>query len=138
MQGVRLLVESEENKGSSFWYIQEFRKTASRIERVSTNDIPVGDAEEKPFKGIRVLLVEDNRMNVMVARSFLQNWGIEVDVAENGQEALSKLNIMKHQLILMDLHMPVMDGYEASQKIRERGIAIPIIALTANLREDIE
>ena len=74
----------------------------------------------------------------MVARSFLQNWGATVDVAENGKEALNKLDVKRHQLILMDLHMPIMDGYEASQKIREMNISIPIIALTANLRKDIE
>ena len=85
-----------------------------------------------------ILLVEDNAMNVMVAQTFLQRWGATIDVAENGLEALNKLDVSKHRLILMDLHMPVMDGYEASRKIRQQGIKVPIIALTATIPAEVE
>jgi len=77
-------------------------------------------------------------MNVLVAKSFLQSWGASIDVAINGQEALDKLDIIKHKLILMDLHMPIMDGYEATRKMRANGVTIPIVALTADLPQEIE
>jgi signal transduction histidine kinase/CheY-like chemotaxis protein len=136
LQGSSLNVSSEENKGSSFYFVQRFQKTTNNLDSVN---VPSNlTKEEKPFKGVSILLVEDNAINVLVARSFLQNWGAEVDVAENGVEAIKKLDIKRHQLILMDLHMPIMDGYEASRQLRKMNISIPIIALTANLRKDIE
>lgn len=137
LQGSSLIVTSEENKGSTFYFIQSFQKTTNNLDPVNVLN-SLSKKEEQPFIGISILLVEDNTINVMVARSFLQNWGAEVDVAENGRDAINKLDIKRHQLILMDLHMPIMDGYEASQKLREMNINIPIIALTANLRKDIE
>ena len=137
LQGSSLHVISQENKGATFYFVQSFKKTAKGLDHATILN-NLSKEEEKLFTGISILLVEDNAINVMVARSFLQNWGATVDVAENGKEALNKLDVKRHQLILMDLHMPIMDGYEASQKIREMNISIPIIALTANLRKDIE
>ncbi len=137
LQGSSLNVVSEEDKGSTFYFIQSFQKTASNLDQTNVLSTLNKD-EEKPFRGVSILLVEDNAINVMVARTFLQNWGADVDVAENGMEAIDKLDVNRHRLILMDLHMPIMDGFEASQKLREMNISIPIIALTANLRKDIE
>ncbi|MCY1516900.1 Aerobic respiration control sensor protein ArcB [compost metagenome] len=137
LQGVTLGVSSEENKGSVFYFEQRFQKTANSTEALAESSTP-GNEEIKSFPGVGVLLVEDNAINVMVARSFLQNWGAEVDVAINGEEAINRIDPRKHRLILMDLNMPVMDGYKASKKIRAMHIDIPIIALTANLRKDIE
>lgn len=136
LQGVDLMVESELNKGSIFYFVQNFDKTQNRIDTINYSTLSTEN--DMPFKGLSILLVEDNKINVMVARSFLQKWGAEIDVAGNGSEAIALLNKDKHQLILMDLHMPVMDGYVAAKIIRESGVQIPIIALTANLREDVE
>lgn len=136
LQGAELKLESEINKGSTFYFVKVFEKTRKLEE--STPIKTIYEVDEMPLKNKSILLVEDNKINVMVARSFLQNWGIHIDVAENGQEALDLLDPNKHQLVLMDLHMPIMDGYVAAKKIREKGIVVPIIALTANLREDIE
>jgi CheY-like chemotaxis protein len=61
-----------------------------------------------------------------------------VDVAGNGQEALEKLDSQRHRLVLMDLHMPVMDGYEATVLLRKRGETLPIIALTASTPKEVE
>jgi len=137
LQGTSLNVTSEENKGSTFYFVQSFQKTANNLDPVHVLSKLAKDIE-KPFTGISILLVEDNAINVMVARSFLQNWGAEVDVAENGRDAIHSFDEKRHRLILMDLHMPIMDGYEASHKLREMNIHVPIIALTANLRKDIE
>jgi CheY-like chemotaxis protein len=72
-------------------------------------------------------------MNVRVAQGLLQRWGGVVEVATNGQEALDQLDAARHRLVLMDLHMPVLDGYEATRRLRARGETLPIIALTASL-----
>ena len=84
------------------------------------------------------MLVEDNPLNVLVAQTMLENNGALVEVATNGVEALERLDATRHQLILMDLHMPVMDGYEATVLLRQRGETLPIIALTASMPKEVE
>jgi len=87
-----------------------------------------------PSKG-RILLVEDNDVNQRVAARMLEKEGYEVDVAFNGLEALEKLALVRPDIILMDLQMPLMDGYEATAAIRSQernGQHMPIIAVTAN------
>ena len=135
-QNSSLQLESEAGKGSTFFYIQTFTKSSkiTELQKVE-NNLP---EQQNSLTGIPILLVEDNSLNVLVAKTFLQRWGATVDVALNGQEALDMVDTTKHKLILMDMHMPVMDGYEATRKIRERGIKIPIIALTASVPDDIE
>ena len=89
--------------------------------------------------GQRLLLVEDNAVNQMVARGMLSRLGFEVDLAEHGEAALSKLADQDYALVLMDCNMPIMDGYETSRRMRAdpRWEKLPIIALTANaLQED--
>ncbi len=85
--------------------------------------------------GVRVLVVEDNRVNQQVARETLESWGLQVDVAPNGLRALEMAARARYHAILMDLQMPEMDGYEASRKLRERGDATPVIACTAHTLE---
>ncbi|MEX2336512.1 MAG: response regulator [Fulvivirga sp.] len=88
------------------------------------------------FKGFKVLLVEDNDINRLYAFNILKKWQCEVDGAENGYIALERLKSKHYDVILMDIQMPVMDGYEATRHIRETfkhpKKQIPIIALTAN------
>jgi signal transduction histidine kinase len=137
LQKSSLHVISEEGKGSTFYFIQTFEKSTKTLEKPDLqSNLP--PKEEKPLTGIHILLVEDNPINVMVAQTFLQRWGASIDVAVDGVEALEKLDTAKHSLVLMDLHMPVMDGYEAATKMRANGVTIPIIALTANLAKEIE
>lgn len=85
---------------------------------------------KKYFKG-KILLAEDNETNQLVAKDILKNMGLEVDIASNGEEAVELYNLNKYDLILMDLQMPVLDGFEATKKIREIDSKIPIIALSA-------
>ncbi|WP_028765644.1 PAS domain S-box protein [Shewanella fidelis] len=86
------------------------------------------------LKGKRILLVEDNEMNQEVASEFLEQVGVVLSIAENGQIALEKLTMQSFDLILMDCQMPVMDGYQATQALRKMpGLDdIPVIAMTAN------
>jgi CheY-like chemotaxis protein len=87
----------------------------------------------QPLRGINILLVEDSEFNILVATKFLKNWGAEIDVATNGLEALAIFNKDKHHLVLMDLYMPVLDGYEATKRLRQKGVKVPVIALTASM-----
>ncbi|MDB2697625.1 ATP-binding protein [Crocinitomicaceae bacterium] len=83
--------------------------------------------------GKKILLVEDNKLNVIVAESILKRFGLRISTAGNGQEALDVLQVSTFDLILMDLQMPIMDGLSATQAIRnELKLDIPIIALSAN------
>jgi signal transduction histidine kinase/ActR/RegA family two-component response regulator len=84
----------------------------------------------------RVLVVDDNSINLLLATSFLSKKGIEADTAVDGKEALEKLSNNPFDLILMDLRMPVMNGFECTRLIRKEGSQIPIIALTASAFED--
>ncbi|NOQ76431.1 MAG: response regulator [Methylococcaceae bacterium] len=95
---------------------------------------------EKPLLGRHILLVEDNEVNQHLALSLLKIHGMTADLAEDGQKALDRLSEGKYDCVLMDCQMPVMDGYMATQLIREQyGNDLPVIAMTANvMNEDIE
>ncbi|OZB33053.1 MAG: hybrid sensor histidine kinase/response regulator [Pseudomonas sp. 34-62-33] len=99
-----------------------------------------GSTQKQPEREgtARVLLVEDNPVNQMVAKGMLVKLGYQVQVAAHGAEALEMLEQEPIDLILMDCNMPVMDGYEASRRIRNNGrwLQLPIIALTANVLPD--
>ncbi|QKJ30176.1 response regulator [Mucilaginibacter mali] len=136
LQNAQLNLHSEEGKGSTFYFIQTFDKSAANAEQMQKDNLPA--ETQQPLTGIAILLVEDNPMNVLVAQTYLKRWGATIDVATNGQEALEKLDVTRHRLVLMDLHMPVMDGYESAKKMRASNVAVPIIALTANLPKEVE
>lgn len=80
----------------------------------------------------RVLLVEDSPDNVMLIRTYLKRVGVEIDVVGNGIEAVEKIGQKEYDIVLMDIQMPHMDGYQAVKIIRERGYRCPIVALTAH------
>ncbi|MBC7566695.1 MAG: response regulator [Pedobacter sp.] len=135
LQKSSLKLISQEGSGSTFYFIQIFEKSTKEVGRQNTEALP--DEVNKPLTGIHILLVEDNLMNVIVAQKYLERWGATIDVAHNGLEGLNMVNPKIHKLVLIDLHMPIMDGYEATRNMRSRGINIPIIALTANLPNEI-
>jgi CheY-like chemotaxis protein len=99
-------------------------------------------ADGKNLHEVRILLVEDNDINRLYARSILKQWKCEVDIAENGLVAIEKIKNNLYDVILMDIQMPVMDGYEATRAIRLMDSHMrnaPIVALTANAtKADIE
>ncbi|HTI90316.1 MAG TPA: response regulator [Puia sp.] len=136
LQGVILQLSSEPGKGSCFYFTQSFPISTEVVGEA--RDLLPANGQEKTLTGINILLVEDNPLNVLVAQTMLENNGAIVDVATNGEEALDRLDSTRHQLILMDLHMPVMDGYEATTLLRKRGETLPIIALTASTPKEVE
>jgi len=138
LQDSALQLSSETGKGSVFYFTQTFAKAISVNETKEAIIDHLPSEESKPLSGISILLVEDNEVNVLVARTFLERWGASIDVALNGQEAMNMLDINKHCMVLMDMHMPVMDGYEATRRMRENGVQIPIVALTASLPREVE
>jgi len=83
-------------------------------------------------ENINILLAEDNIINQKVAQSIFKNIGYEIDIARNGQQALDMMNSCKYDVVFMDLLMPEMDGLQATMKIREQGLTVPIIAMTAD------
>lgn len=90
------------------------------------------------FEG-SILLVEDNKVNQIVAQEILETFGFNVDIASGGLEAVEKASRGKYTLILMDIQMPDIDGYEATRRIKEKAIKTPIIAMTANaMKGDME
>lgn len=135
LQHSSLQLISKEGKGSTFFFNQRYEKAGEIGQPKIIEPKPAENA--KPFAGVHILLAEDNPMNVMVAQAFLKRWGASVEVAVNGQEALDKLDVNRHQLILMDIHMPVMDGYQSANLMRRNGVNTPIIALTATLPSEI-
>jgi CheY-like chemotaxis protein len=83
--------------------------------------------------GIKVIIADDNSFNRIAIKAIVQRWGILIDFAENGKEVIDKLDTSSHRLVLMDLNMPVVDGYTAICQIRQNGLELPVIALTASM-----
>lgn len=135
MFGGKMQVESQLGKGSRFFFSISFPLTAS------LNNLP-GDftPAEKPIdiRGIRVLVVEDNEINASILCGFLEKWKIRFMEASHGIQALELLKYHRYDLILLDLEMPEMNGYSTVQKIREQGIATPVVAFTATLLDNME
>jgi|GEM_PF-6199885 len=115
--------------------IQLFKKEPSLpLNLPWVNSESTGDIERETLKGAEILLVEDNLINQQVAREILEGAGLVVDVAGNGSEAVKAVAMKQYDLVLMDVQMPVMGGYEATGLIRKdiRFKNLPIIAMTAN------
>lgn len=128
-QGGTVNVKSTIGVGSTFSFILPFLKTQSDAEPESHN-VEI----DKDIKNIKVLVVEDIRLNQLLMKTLLDDYGFEHDIAANGQIAIEKLQNKNYDLILMDLQMPVMNGFEATKYIREKmGSKTPIMALTADV-----
>lgn len=128
--GSDIQFESELGKGSNFFFVLHLPIDAKGTS-VNTNDLHE-DYEEENLKGMRVLLVEDNIINTKIAQKIMSQWDVIVDCAENGLVGVEKFHANSYDVILMDLSMPVMDGYDATIEIRKADKLIPIIALTAS------
>jgi CheY-like chemotaxis protein len=128
-QGGSVSVRSTLGEGSSFSFILSFPKTKEAAEA----DVEIKELETE-VKNIKVLVVEDIALNQLLMKTLLDDFGFERDIAANGKIAIEKLERKTYDLILMDLQMPEMNGFEATEYIRnEMHSQIPIIALTADV-----
>ncbi|MET0760079.1 MAG: CheR family methyltransferase [Flavobacterium sp.] len=130
-QGGTIVVKSKVDEGSTFCFKLPFRKTEVETEvETETETIEM----DKVLKPIKVLVVEDMALNQLLMKTLLDDFGFERDIAENGKIAIEKLQTNTYDIILMDLQMPEMNGFEATEYIRKTmNSKIPIIALTADV-----
>lgn len=129
-------LESEEGTGSKFWFDISFKRNNQALDNDSTGKEQIFD-----LNGLRVLVVEDNPVNSLLLKKIFQKWSNIPDFARDGYEALVKVSANNYDLILMDIHMPLLDGYETTMKIRELSdkekSTVPIIALTASVSNNL-
>jgi len=125
--GADIKIDSTKGKGSRFYFTLDL-PIATKEELKKTTEV-----KDFNFEGIKVLLVEDNEINVMVGVQILEKANLKVDVALDGLMAVHKAKNNDYDIILMDIQMPILDGYQATKKIREFDKDIPIIALSASV-----
>lgn len=127
-------VNSKEGRGTEFCFDISFNK--------ATQNAIVSDSNEPPasFAGKKILVVDDNEINILIASRILSKWGFDLDFARNGKEAIEKVMSKTFDLIFMDIQMPGIDGFETTSIIRELNDeyfkSVPIIALTASTLQD--
>ncbi|MBI1399394.1 ATP-binding protein [Hyphomonas sp.] len=125
--------------GCRGWLVRPLR-LSSLVERImlARSGRLLADEPETSGEGGRVLIADDNPINALIARRALETSGFAVTVAATGSEALDAAKRMEPVLVLMDLRMPIMDGFEAMRRLRADGFAAPIIAVSAEITPDIE
>jgi hypothetical protein len=125
--------------GCAGWLVRPLRASSlvERVYVVKTGGMPADEPERLTGAG-RVLIADDNPVNAMIARRALESAGFTVTVASTGIEALEAAKSMNPALILMDLRMPEMDGFEAMRHLRAEGSDVPMIAVSAEVNPDIE
>jgi PAS domain S-box-containing protein len=132
MHGSRIVVESESEKGTVFSF-------ALRMKIPAAAGGPAdGATDQQALKGMKVLVADDNEVNLLVITGFLRHWGIEADTVTSGRQAVERIKEGDYDLVLMDLRMPELDGYAATREIRAlpdpKLARLPIFAVSASTR----
>lgn len=135
-QGGTISVSSKVNEGSTFSFTLQLKKMPRNVKEQRELNLPASDFNQPNLYSMAVLVVDDNKVNQRVAALTLQKWNAKVDVADHAKMAFDKLHEKKFDLILMDVTMPEMDGFEATKFIRKKMPSsvsrTPIIAMTAS------
>jgi signal transduction histidine kinase/ActR/RegA family two-component response regulator len=134
--GGKIWAESEHGKGSSFYFIVQY----DAADMGSAANTVAKAKEEDRLEGFTILLVEDDLINQELAKYLIETEGAELDIASNGLEAVDAVQSKNYDLVLMDLQMPICDGYTATLKIRNElnNTNLTIIAMTANAASDVK
>jgi len=133
LMGGEIYVESRPKQGTVFTIDLPFAEHQGKLQK----EIRTEPLNTPNLRAARILLVEDNHINIMLASRLLKMWGAHYEIAENGVEAIELLKTKDFQLVLLDIQMPLMNGFEVIEKIRNKEIRdeiyeIPVIALTAD------
>jgi two-component system sensor histidine kinase ChiS len=138
LRNSQIHLESEPGVGSHFYFDFQFGISKSTKSRKIAES---AQSKEESFKNLKILLVEDNAINQLIASKFLYKWGAEINFAENGVIGVDKVKNKKFDIVLMDLQMPEMDGFEATREIRslqgDYYKNLPILALTAAAMQEV-
>ncbi len=138
LMGSEIKLQSNFGIGSEFSFDLQLRESKNMLQQKISN----GLSESGNAVGIEVLLVEDNKVNQVVAGNFLKKWGMIVHFANDGREACEMVTQNKYDIVLMDLQMPEMDGYQATQLIRSMNEpylkSVPIVALSASAMMEVK
>ena len=141
LMGGDITVQSEENKGTTFCITFAVEVIQQQTNTVAYSGVVLLNDVDKPLSGMNVLVVEDGKINQIIITKMLQDAGATIQIAENGKLGIEAIESSKQEfdVILMDMQMPVMDGYEATFRLRQNGFKKPIIAVTAHaLSGDME
>jgi len=130
-----IVVDSELGKGSDFNFTILFQPGSAAEQAVPVQK--AADKSNEPFHNKLILLAEDNAFNANIARRFITGWGANMDVVADGWQAIEFVSRKRYDLILMDVQMPVLDGFACTRKIRKHFKDIPIIAITASPKNEI-
>ena len=131
--GSEIYIESEEFKGTTFYFTLAF-EADEKLKNQLINNI---DVDLSTNKNYRILVVEDNKINQIVTKKILEGNNYKCTILEDGYAAINLLENEKFDLVLMDINMPIINGFETSKLIRSKGIQTPIIALTAFDKQEI-
>lgn len=140
LQGSRIDFTSEPGKGSKFFFVLQFDTKIGSGESIDKS--VQNESRGIDLKGLIILVVDDNDINILLAKRLLEKAGIVVESALNGESAIEKFRAGKFDFVLMDVHMPGMDGFETTVEIRkimqERNEDVPVIALSADITPEVK
>ena len=133
--GGSITCNSAPGKGTTFTLVLPHKK-ASQVDIAAYYSKNAHPTDSTELRGKKVLICEDNIINSEILKELLESEGMACDMAFNGQEAVDKARTQHYHIILMDIRMPVMDGYQATREIREFDLETPVVALSANVFSD--